>query len=78
MPHRLVSLFIIPVCFLLGACQGYDVKVNEKVVYAPTPLFRDYTVPDPGLNGCLEQAINDDVITRAQQLTTLDCSFAGI
>ncbi len=78
MPHRLVSLFIIPVCFLLGACQGYDVKVNEKVVYAPTPLFRDYTVPDPGLHGCLEQAINDDVITRAQQLTTLDCSFAGI
>jgi hypothetical protein len=78
MPHHLVSLFIIPVCVLLGACQGYDVKVNEKVVYAPTPLFRDYTVPDPGLNGCLEQAINDDVVTRAQQLTTLDCSFAGI
>ena len=36
------------------------------------------TEPDPGLNGCLEQAINDAVITGAQQLTTPDCSFAGI
>jgi Leucine-rich repeat (LRR) protein len=78
MLHRLVYLFIVPAYFLLCACQGYDVKVNEKIVYAPTPLFRDYTVPDPGLNSCLEQVINDGVITNAQQLTTLDCSFAGI
>jgi hypothetical protein len=78
MPHRLATLFIISTYFLLSACQGYDVKVNDKVVYAPKPLFRDYTVPDAGLNGCLEQAINDGVITSAQQLTTLDCSFAGI
>ena len=78
MPHRLVSLFIGAACLLLSACQGYDVKVNEKVVYAPTPLFRDYAVTDPGLSSCLEQAINDDVITGPRQLTTLDCSFAGI
>jgi Leucine-rich repeat (LRR) protein len=54
------------------------VTVNEKVVYSPQPLFRDYTTPDPGLRACLEQAINDGIITNAQQLTTLDCSFAGI
>ncbi|MCB1704673.1 MAG: leucine-rich repeat domain-containing protein [Halioglobus sp.] len=78
MPHLLFCLFIVSACFLFSACQGYDVKVNDKVVYAPKPLFRDFTVPDPGLNGCLEQAINDGVITGAQQLTTLDCSFAGI
>lgn len=78
MLNRLVYLFIVPVYFLLCACQGYDVKVNEKVVYAPKPLFQDYTVPDPGLNRCLEQAINDGVITSAQQLIALDCSFAGI
>ena len=63
MPHRLVCLSIVSACFLLSACQGYDVKVNDKVVYAPKPLFSDFTVPDPGLNSCLEQAINDGVIT---------------
>ncbi|MCB1688720.1 MAG: leucine-rich repeat domain-containing protein [Halioglobus sp.] len=78
MLHRLVYLFFVPAFFLLSACQGYDVKVNDKVVYAPKPLFHDYTVSDAGLNSCLEQAINDGVITSAQQLTTLDCSFAGI
>ncbi len=78
MPQRLVLLFIVPAYFLLSACQGYDVRLNDKVVYAPKPLFHDYAVTDAGLNSCLEQAINDGMITNAQQLTTLDCSFAGI
>jgi Leucine-rich repeat (LRR) protein len=63
---------------MLASCQGYDVTVNEKVVYSPKPLLRDYTVPDAGLRGCLEQTINDGVITSVQQLTALDCTFAGI
>ncbi|CAA0123923.1 Internalin B [Halioglobus japonicus] len=78
MLHRLVYLLIVPTYILLSACQGYDVTVNDKVVYAPKPLFKDYVVPDTGLNNCLKQTINDGVITNAQQLTTLDCSFAGI
>jgi Leucine-rich repeat (LRR) protein len=78
MMHRLVYCFLIPGLLLLGACQGYDFKVNDKVVYTPIPLFSDFTVPDPGLDSCLKQAINDGVITAADQLTTLDCSFAGI
>lgn len=78
MQHRLAYCFVVSAFFLLCACQGYDFTVNEKVVYTPTPLFHDYTTPDPGLNSCLEQAINDGRITNAQQLTTLDCSFAGI
>jgi Leucine-rich repeat (LRR) protein len=78
MPHRLVYFVIFSTFFLLSACQGYDVTVNDKVVYAPKPLFKEYSVPDTGLNSCLEQTINDGVITSAQQLTTLDCSFAGI
>ena len=45
MPHLLFCLFIVSACFLFSACQGYDVKVNDKVVYAPKPLFRDFTVP---------------------------------
>lgn len=78
MSHRLIYGFAAAACIVLAACQGYDVTVNEKVVYSPKPLFRDYTAPDPGLSSCLGQAINDGVITNAQQLTALDCSFAGI
>jgi|AntAceMinimDraft_17_1070374.scaffolds.fasta_scaffold104347_2 Leucine-rich repeat (LRR) protein len=78
MLNRLLSVVVIPLSLMLGACQGYDFTVNEKVVYAPKPLFRDYITPDAGLNSCLEQTINDGVITNAQQLTELDCSFAGI
>jgi len=78
MLHRLVYCFLAPAFFLLCACQGYDFKVNDKIVYAPNPLLRNFTVADPGLNSCLEQAINDGAITAPEQLTTLDCSFAGI
>ena len=78
MSHRCISFFLAPALLLLSACQGYDVTVNDKVVYAPTPLFTDFVAPDPGLNHCLERAINDGIITRADQLTSLDCSFAGI
>ena len=78
MLHRLVVCCVALSFFLLGACQDYDVKVNDKVVYAPKPLFRDYTTPDQGLSSCIEQAINDGTITNPQQLTALDCAFAGI
>jgi len=78
MLHRLVYSFLGPALLLLCACQGYDFKVNDKVVYAPNPLFSNFTVADPGLNNCLKQAINDDVITDPEQLTKLDCSFAGV
>jgi Leucine-rich repeat (LRR) protein len=78
MLHRLVYSFLGSALLLLGACQGYDFKVNNKVVYAPNPLFSDFNVSDPGLNNCLKQAINDGVVSRPEQLTKLDCSFAGI
>jgi len=78
MLQGLFYVFMVPALLLVGACQGYDVTLNEKVVYSPEPLFRDYTTPDSGLRTCLEQAINDGVITNAQQLTRLDCSFGGI
>jgi Leucine-rich repeat (LRR) protein len=78
MLHRLVYGFSGLALFLLCACQGYDFKVNDKVVYAPNPLFSNFTVADPGLYNCLKQAINDGVVSEPEQLTTLDCSFAGI
>jgi Leucine-rich repeat (LRR) protein len=78
MLHRLVYCFVGLAFFLLCACQGYDVKVNDKVVYTPTPLFSNFAAADPGLHSCIERAINDGVVTAPGQLSSLDCSFAGI
>jgi Leucine-rich repeat (LRR) protein len=78
MLHRLFYCCVGLSFLFLCACQGYDVKVNDKVVYTPTPLFSDFAIADPGLKSCLERAINDGVITAPDQLTNLDCSFAGI
>ena len=78
MLHRLVYCFAGLVLLLLGACQGYDVKVNDKIVYAPKPLLNDFSTPDPGLDSCLKETINRSTITAVEQLTALDCSFAGI
>jgi Leucine-rich repeat (LRR) protein len=63
---------------LLAACENYDIKVNERVVYSPQPLFTDFDIPDQALRACLEQAIADGVVTAATRLTALNCSHAGI
>ena len=63
---------------LLSACESYDFKVNDKVVYSPQPLFSDFEVPDEGLRGCLEQAIADGGISAGTQLSILNCNHAGI
>jgi Leucine-rich repeat (LRR) protein len=78
MSHRLIYFVLVPAFIFLSACEGYDFTVNNKVVYTPVPLFSNFATPDPGLNDCLKRAINDGVITKADQLTNLDCSFAGI
>ena len=78
MTQRLVALIVTSSLLLLGACQGYDFKVNDKVVYSPAPLFTAFQAPDTALYTCLEQAIVDAEITAAEQLTALNCSHAGI
>ena len=77
MSQRLLLCFV---CFsgLLVACQGYDFTVNDKVVYRAAPPFTDYEVADPALAECLQQAILDQAVTAAGQLSSLNCSHAGI
>jgi Leucine-rich repeat (LRR) protein len=62
----------------LTACENYDFTVNDTVVYTPAGLFRDFQVADSALQACLQQAINDQRISRADQLSSLNCSHAGI
>ena len=78
MSIRLCSAIVIIHALLLAACENYDFKVNERVVYSPRPLFTDFEVTDPALRACLEQAIADGVVTAAAQLKSLNCSHAGI
>jgi Leucine-rich repeat (LRR) protein len=62
----------------LGACESYDFKVNDTVVYSPQPLFKDFDAPDTALRTCLEQAIIDGAVSTADQLSSLNCSHGGI
>jgi internalin A len=72
--YHLLGLFLL----LLSACQGYDVKVNDTVVYRPEPLFSDFEVADDALYNCLRQAIVDNGVRAPEQLEALNCSHAGI
>ena len=75
------ALSAIPASLLLlvlGACGNYDVTFNDRVVYTPDPLFTDFDIPDPGLRKCVEQAINDNLVTSASGLAGVSCTNAGI
>lgn len=78
MLNRLFDSLVCLTLLFLTACQGYDFKVNDKVVYSPAPLFSDFTVADEALQQCLEQAIIDGSVSAPEQLSTLNCSNAGI
>lgn len=75
---RQIFLLYVLACAGLTGCQGYDFKVNDKVVYRAPTAFSDFSVGDPALAACIEQTIADQNITQAAQLTALNCSHAGI
>jgi hypothetical protein len=77
MQHALTSS-LCAACLLLTACGNYDFTINDRVVYTPQPLFSEYEVPDEGLRQCIEQAINDNLVTAASQLYAVSCVEAGI
>lgn len=78
MRHHLVPLFAVAALILLPACESYDFRVNDQLVYSPAPLFSEFSVPDKALAACLEQAIKDGNITSASKLAVLNCSHAGV
>ncbi len=71
------GLFPLILC-LLGACQQYDVSVNDRVVYTPQPLFTDYAMADPALQDCVTSAIDYHKVSSAHQLQELSCRDMGI
>jgi Leucine-rich repeat (LRR) protein len=63
---------------LISGCKNYSVSVNDNLVYIPPSIFKDYSIADQRLFDCVQQTIFDKNITRAEDLTTLNCSNAGI
>ena len=72
----LIALFVL--LGGLSACQKYSVSINDKVIYTPAPIFKDYQIADEKLRNCVAQTLQDLNATRAQDLTQLNCSNAGI
>lgn len=69
---------VLVISLLASSCKNYSVSVNENVVYTPPSIFKDYKIADQQLFDCVQQTIYDAHITRAEDLTTLNCSNAGI
>ncbi len=76
--HSFRILMIFMTAATLNACSGYAVSINDNPVYNPPTLFTDFRLPDPALNDCVQQTIEDQKVTQASQLTQLNCSSAGI
>ena len=64
--------------FSFVGCQKYSVSLNDKVIYTPPSIFKDYALADAQLQACVEQTIIDLQATSPAQITQLNCSNAGI
>lgn len=78
MQFRSPILALIVICSACAGCKNYSVSVNDKTVYTPASLFTNYQITDAKLKDCVEQTIYDLHITKADDLTRLNCSNAGI
>lgn len=70
---------LLPALLLLTTgCADYSISVNEQPMYNPPVLFTDFQLADAALETCVQQTIEDQQVTRAGELTRLNCSSAGI
>ena len=77
--YSLTTLFTLTVLALgLTSCKDYTYTLNEQPIFTSPELFSNYDISDTSLKSCTEQAIFDQNVTRANQLTHLNCSNAGI
>lgn len=73
-----IMLLALLVASLTSGCESYDVKINEKLVYSPGTLFRDFEISDEALRTCVSQRILDERISDPLDLTQLNCSNGAI
>lgn len=73
-----LTILLSCLVILLTGCKNYSFSVNDKTIYTPAGIFKNYQIPDAALADCVAQTIIDLHITRAEELTRLNCSQAGI
>jgi internalin A len=78
MHYTLKIQSLIIAAILLTGCAGYDVIINNNVIYTPPKLLTKMEVADRALNDCMQQTVKDMKITAIEQLTNLACTNAGI
>lgn len=76
--HTFKQSLALTSALLLSACAGYSFNINDNPVYQPPSLFSDFRIEDAALADCVQQTIEDRRVTRAEDLTQLNCSSAGI
>jgi Leucine-rich repeat (LRR) protein len=74
--YKIASLILLAASFT--ACKNYSVSLNDRTVYTPAGVFKDFQIADAALAECVTQTIFDLHITKAEDLTRLNCSEAGI
>lgn len=72
------SMLIIFAIGFMTSCKNYSVSLNDRTIYTPAGVFKDYVIADTALANCVTQTIYDQHITKAEDLTQLNCSEAGI
>lgn len=73
-----LSALIILASAMTSGCKNYSFSVNDKTIYTPAGIFKNYEIADAALADCVAQTIIDLHITRAEELTRLNCAQAGI
>ena len=66
--------------FVLGVsgCSDYSITVNDNLLYTPPSIFTDFKLPDRSLQQCIDDTINDEYLTSAEQLSRLYCTKRNI
>ena len=78
MQSTLKRILLIASATLLSACADYDFKINDNVIYTPPKPLKNIGVGDDGLRSCIQQTVQDKVISKVEQLTELGCTNAGV
>lgn len=76
--HRTFVLVIMLCLSACGSLNDYDITLNDRVLYTPTPLAVDPAISDPALAECIAQTLKDQKLAAAAQLQQLACTSAGV
>ena len=71
---RPASLLFSAALPLLAGCAGYAVTLNEQTLYDPRERVTEHQFADPGLQACVNMALQQQRVEAAENLTVLSCS----